>query len=227
MSAIKKKLRSQRGASITFALLLFLVCAIISSVIIVASTASAGRMSQLATMDQRYYAVNSTAELLCHAFTVDDEGKPFEVTVNYTKTDAGITATADPSKMNDPDPIVIDASEAIVRAIESNPSAAETKTFEMSLQVKGVEGVAANCTIVETAQPNGLLQLEISNALTDADTTGYKLVVTLASRVKKTVVDAQTGAARMTVGWKLHSIQKGRADAAPTASPSPGSGEGT
>ena len=59
-----RKLKSKRGASITFALLLFLVCAVVSSVVIVAGTAAAGRMSQLAQMDQRYYAVTSAAELL-------------------------------------------------------------------------------------------------------------------------------------------------------------------
>ena len=64
MKKIKMKLRSQSGASITFALLLFLVCAVLSSVIIVASTASAGRMSGIAEMDQRYYSVSSASELL-------------------------------------------------------------------------------------------------------------------------------------------------------------------
>ena len=64
MQTIKKKLRSQYGASITFALLLFLVCAVLCSVIIVAATTASGRMSNLAEMDQRYYAVTSAAELM-------------------------------------------------------------------------------------------------------------------------------------------------------------------
>lgn len=64
MTAMKNKIRSQRGASITFALLLFLVCAIISSIVIVAATAVGGRASKMAELDQRYYAVNSAAELL-------------------------------------------------------------------------------------------------------------------------------------------------------------------
>ena len=64
MNTILKKLRSQAGASITFALLLFLVCAVLCSVIITAATASAGRMSGIAETDQRYYAVTSASELL-------------------------------------------------------------------------------------------------------------------------------------------------------------------
>ena len=61
---IKNKLRSQTGASITFALLLFLVCGVLCSVILTAATAASGRMSQIAEADQRYYAVTSAAELL-------------------------------------------------------------------------------------------------------------------------------------------------------------------
>ena len=61
---INNKLRSQAGASITFALLLFLVCAVICGVIIVAATAAAGRLSNLASTEQKYYAVNSAAELV-------------------------------------------------------------------------------------------------------------------------------------------------------------------
>ena len=61
---ISRKLRSETGASITYALLLFLVCAALSAVILVAATTSAGRMSNIAEADQQYYAVTSAAELL-------------------------------------------------------------------------------------------------------------------------------------------------------------------
>ena len=64
MSRVEKKLKSERGASITFALLLFLVCAVVSSIVIVAATAASGRMSKLAEMDQRYYSVTSAVKLL-------------------------------------------------------------------------------------------------------------------------------------------------------------------
>ena len=61
---ILRKLRSDKGASITFGLLLFLVCAIISSVVLVAGTGAAGRMSGMSQTEQRYYSVNSTAKLI-------------------------------------------------------------------------------------------------------------------------------------------------------------------
>ena len=68
---LKQKLKSQTGASITFALLLFLVCAVVGSAVLVAGTAAAGRMSKVAEMDQRYFAVNSAARLLMEQVTGD------------------------------------------------------------------------------------------------------------------------------------------------------------
>ena len=64
MNKIRQKLTSQSGASITYALLLFLVCAVVSSVVLAAATAASGRMSKAVENDQRYYAVASAAELL-------------------------------------------------------------------------------------------------------------------------------------------------------------------
>ena len=64
MKRIRRKLNSRKGASITWALLIFLVCTVVGSAVLVAGTAAAGRMSKLAENDQRYYAVTSTAGLL-------------------------------------------------------------------------------------------------------------------------------------------------------------------
>lgn len=64
LEKLKRKWNSQTGASITFALLLFLVCAVLCSVILAASTTASGRMSQLPETDQRYYAVSSATGLL-------------------------------------------------------------------------------------------------------------------------------------------------------------------
>ncbi|MBQ6401261.1 MAG: hypothetical protein IJI20_03130 [Firmicutes bacterium] len=61
---IAKKLHSRKGASITFGLLLFLVCAVAASIIIVAGTSAAGRLSGLADSEQRYFSVSSSARLI-------------------------------------------------------------------------------------------------------------------------------------------------------------------
>lgn len=82
---IIKKLRSRTGASITFALLLFLVCAVLCSVIIAAATAAAGRMSKIAENDQRYYAVTSAAGVIKDLF----EGNPVSIVeIKRTETDS-------------------------------------------------------------------------------------------------------------------------------------------
>lgn len=75
-----RKLKSKAGASISFALLLFLICAMVGAVMLTASTAAAGRASKIAEMDQRYFNVTSAGELLINELC----GKP--VTIVRTKT---------------------------------------------------------------------------------------------------------------------------------------------
>ena len=77
MKRAAEKLKSSRGASLMMALLLFLVCAVLGSVVLVAGTASAGRFANLSKMEQRYFAVNSAAELLRTELSGD---QPFTVT---------------------------------------------------------------------------------------------------------------------------------------------------
>lgn len=61
---INKKWHSNSGASLALALLLFLVCVIIGSIVITAGTVASGRLADKAKNDQRYYRVTSAAELL-------------------------------------------------------------------------------------------------------------------------------------------------------------------
>ena len=91
MNEIKAKVSSQSGASITFALLIFLVCTVLSSVIIVAATTASGRMSQMAESDQRYFCVTSAAELLKDIL----DGKIVSIVTVETKT--GTTVYSDGS----------------------------------------------------------------------------------------------------------------------------------
>jgi hypothetical protein len=69
LRTIKNKTRSERGASLSLALLLFLVCAVLGAVVLTAGTASAGRIANTAEMDRRYYSVTSAAELLADRFS--------------------------------------------------------------------------------------------------------------------------------------------------------------
>ncbi len=69
--AVHNKICSRKGASITFALLAFLVCAVIGAVVLSAAITTSGRASGIAEMDQRYYAVSSAAQLFRDA--LDDQ----------------------------------------------------------------------------------------------------------------------------------------------------------
>ena len=61
---IHNVLRSQTGASISFALLLFLICTVVGALVVTAGTTSSGRLANLTKMDQRYFSVTSAANLL-------------------------------------------------------------------------------------------------------------------------------------------------------------------
>lgn len=90
-----KKLNSERGVSILFGLFVFLVCAILGSVVLAAGTAAAGRISKMADTDRRYYSVMSAAELLKDTL----DGQSVEIirskktvttdTDSYTKNESG------------------------------------------------------------------------------------------------------------------------------------------
>ena len=76
-----KKLKSDSGVSLMMALLLFLVCAVIGSAVLVAGTAASGRMAKIADKDELYYSVNSAANLLIELI----DGKSVKaVTVAYS-----------------------------------------------------------------------------------------------------------------------------------------------
>ena len=106
MSRVEKKLKSERGASITFALLLFLVCAVVSSIVIVAATATSGRMSKLAENDQRYYAVTSAAEMLKKMLDGQAIIVEREINTEYTYEDTSSNmgnprSIGEPKELND------------------------------------------------------------------------------------------------------------------------------
>ena len=87
---ILKRLRSNTGASLTFALLLFLVCSVVGSVVLAAGSAAAGRASKLSQSDQRYHAVSSAAEFLASELS----GKGNTITVIRTRTQTDTVTTA-------------------------------------------------------------------------------------------------------------------------------------
>ena len=108
--SIRMKLRSARGASITFALLLFLVCAVVGSVVLAAGTAASGRLSRLNEQDRRYYAVTSAAGLFrdaldgqsCTITCEENVGKT--TTTVYTFPATGSATVGEPATETDDTP---------------------------------------------------------------------------------------------------------------------------
>lgn len=90
------KFRDERGASMSVALLLFLVCAVVASIIIAAGSTAAGRISNLAKSDQLYYSLTSAAQLVRDELDNEGAGQPVTVEVAY-EHDEGSTEEFDPS----------------------------------------------------------------------------------------------------------------------------------
>ena len=93
MNAVQRKLQDRSGATLTVALLFFIMCAA-GSVILAAATTSTGRLSELQASDQNYYAVVSAAKLIRDEIdgqTIGVEQTETKTTTVTTKTDNGGT----------------------------------------------------------------------------------------------------------------------------------------
>ena len=199
MNAIKGKLRSRRGASITFALLLFLVCAIISGVVVVSASTVGGRMSGLRETDQRYYAATAAARQLQQIFDKKS------IAVTYTKNgDTYSDVSTAPTGANG---ILADASNAVATNGDLT-----TKTW--TIQGGDYEGASEDYKcIINASLSNGLLSFDI---VADGPTGGknygyYRLTIVFASNIKKPEGNNDVTNGKAMVSWSLHSLSKGRA----------------
>jgi len=200
MRKMKQKLRSRRGASITFALLIFLVCAIISSVVIVAASTAGGRLSGMRETDQRYFAATEAARKLQTIF----ENGNAPIVVTYNPANPASTASADADN-----PILKEASEALIRGdgyhVDTVPIPEITGPAE--------EGKTSpyTCTITPRLT-NGLMYFDIQAQGGSKINSGtYNLTIVFSSNVKKPKAAGGPGSAKATVTWSLNSLSEGRA----------------
>ncbi len=220
---MKRKIRSQKGASISFALLLFLVCAVVSSIVIVSASAVGGRFSKLGQMDQRYYAVTSAARLLCKEF--GGAGIISEAKVSTTDPDTyeltSYMADAPNTKLT-ADSLIRDASEAWIKAYLDGTALDPSKTdpiikyeyITFETTEVDIDNSELDVTAEERLYPNGLLEFRILsvNDPDDPKTDGvYKLTVTFASNTKSVASDSEDDTQTIKVNWLLHSVKKERA----------------
>ena len=201
MNRIRNKLQSRRGASITFALLLFLVCAVISSVVIVAASTAGGRLSTVREMDQRYYAATAAADVLRQTL----DGKT--AIVSYQTSGGTTTATTTAEGILD------DASKLVV----TGGSQALTAISPIE---NTVDNVKYTCTITGTVN-NGLLTFDIAASGGKFNKNGiYTLQLVFTSTVMKTEEASTTegslpagSSGKAKVTWKTGSIRKIRGGA--------------
>ena len=200
MNRIRNKLRSQTGASLTFALLLFLVCAVVGSVVLTAGTAAAGRMSEITEMDQRFYSVNSAARLLIEL--IDD--KP--VTIVETIPESGIATYeyGDGTELNDSsfDSIVREAAYYYITQIAPDDKVTGRKLvtgadnrYKLNMSTGDIDEIAV--LVKEELKDDGTMVLNVENT---SNKDKYAMELTFAPDVKKTVNDQET---QSVTTWKI------------------------
>ena len=230
MQAVKKKLSSRRGASLTFALLIFLVCAVVGSVVLTAGTAAAGRMSQIAEMDQRYYSVNSAARLLIDLID-GDEVTIVRTAVTKTETDGSKTVSTEYAyRLKDENTdnkienlptfpsLTTEAAYQVVLA--DNDSTYTMKIVPVSISLQ--DHATTNVSGTETIAPDGSLRF----ALTDAKDESYRIEIAFNAEKRQTqekILSENKEIVTTVFKWKLSEINSIRQSAAGTSpAPNPG-----
>ncbi len=92
VTRVQRKIEDRSGASLSVALLFFLVCAIVGSVLIAAASVSMGRMKGIEQGEQERYAVDSAMELIAEKlgkgeveFVASTNRKDVKETIKYKK----------------------------------------------------------------------------------------------------------------------------------------------
>ena len=216
---MRNKLRSERGASMTYALLLFLVCATVGAIVLAAGTAAAGRVSDLAEMDRRYYTVTSAAELLekeisAGTVTVLREKTDDEVTVNidgtvFTGDTSGLTFLQRQAALLVLGPDLMTNQDAAIMDRKAVGSSDTYIGMPLTLEPEGVDMPVEGTALLST---DGTLTLRLWNKVDAADK--YTLVLTFTADRSYLSLGSpdQTGSGtRRTdkVKWTLQSMEKG------------------
>ncbi len=87
MKGFYEKIKSSRGASMIFALLVFLLCVLVGTVALSAASSNVGRYTHMETEQQQYFSVASALELLQSKLDEKLEADPVSVTVKCVETE--------------------------------------------------------------------------------------------------------------------------------------------
>ena len=110
IAQLKHKMQSQRGASLSMALMLTLVVTTVAAVALTAATAVSGRYSQLEDMDRSYYNVTSAARMFWDEMGGGEKGEGVQVEV---VRECDYTRAADGSIMVDPNSWTLSIDDAL------------------------------------------------------------------------------------------------------------------
>ena len=174
---IRAKLKDNTGASITYALLLFLVCAVVGSVVLAAGTAAAGRMSQSVETDQRYYAVSSAASVLKKELDNKDASVGFTVNAEGVRSFSSFKGSR--STFSDSIPASLNMSITdYASAVATGIMSAGTQPVVLDLVLPNKNpNITAKVAVTVTPPSDSndpVLQLDVYNESTDSEPT-YKL----------------------------------------------------
>lgn len=97
MKRLVKKLRSDGGASLLFAMLVFALCALAGTVMLTSAAANVGRYTHLEAEQQQYLSVASALDLL----QAQMDEKPVTVKLTYTEIYTWSRPPGDPSGMTE------------------------------------------------------------------------------------------------------------------------------
>ena len=224
MQKLKQKLKSQTGASITFALLLFLVCAVVGSAVLVAGTAAVGRMSKIAEMDQRYYAVNSAARLLVE--TIERETVTIVKTNSLNSSDGSGGNTSSGQEGTSGSGSTVDEKKSFPRDAAKklgfleggggNLPVTERFTLSGENEIKDSVGV----TISDTVNPDGTMILTVSKG-TESDYYALKLTFEMDKQETSELnLQKKTETISTALDWRLTDIETvSNKPSQPTVSP--------
>ena len=188
----RQKLNSQTGASISFALLLFLVCAVVGSVVLVAGTSAAGRVSRLPEMDQRYYSVTSAAGLLCDTLSGETVTLT-KITTTTTRLNENGVEIIDPNNPQVSPTESVSPSDANALLLEAaqwlqeNPSS--DTPYKRTLTMTATNPDFPSVTVEETLSSDGTLKMDVYN--TDTSQGTYKVRLTFKADIH-TLTDDKT-----------------------------------
>ena len=210
MQVIRRKLNSQKGASMLMALLLMLVGIMVSAVIISAATSAAVNKRSEKEQQQAYLAVNSAAKLVRDDFQ-SLTGRYKDVTTTVTHTDGTTTTTKDTIKATCAVGDMINDIGAWF--IDVNTTSPYVKTYTFS--VDGYEDVSAEILVsVDTGSDGSSKVYNLTATFTNGMGSEHpcRMVLTMEGKLTEERTSGDTGSTQVvtqTLEWNKAKLQKG------------------